>query len=48
MYVKVGINDKDISDMLDLGATHTFVADQLVKELGLRLSDSHTSIKIVI
>jgi len=40
-------NDKDISAMLDLGATHTFVTDRLVKELGLWLSDSHTSMKVV-
>jgi hypothetical protein len=33
--------------ILDSGATHTFVADQLVKELGLQLSDSHTSMKAV-
>jgi hypothetical protein len=40
-------NDKDISVMLDLGATHTFVIDRLVKELGLWLSDSHTSMKVI-
>jgi hypothetical protein len=47
MYVKIGINGKDINAMLDSGATHTFVADRLVKELGLRLSDSQTSMKAV-
>jgi len=47
MYVKIGINGKDVNAMLDSGATHTFVADRLVKELGLRLSDSHTSMKAV-
>jgi hypothetical protein len=45
MYVKIGINGKDVNAMLDSGATHTFVADRLVKELGLRLSDNHTSMK---
>jgi len=40
-------NDKDISAMLDLGATHTFVTDRLVKELALWLSDSHTSMKVI-
>jgi len=45
MYVKIGINGKDVNAMLDSGATHTSVADRLVKELGLRLSDNHTSMK---
>jgi len=47
MYVKIMINGKDVNVILDSGATHTFVADQLVKELGLQLSDSHTSMKAV-
>jgi hypothetical protein len=47
MYVKIGINGKDANAMLDSGATHTFVANRLVKELGLRLIDSHTSMKAV-
>jgi len=47
MYVKIGINGKNVNAMLDSGATHTFVAYRLVKELGLRLSDSHTSMKVV-
>ena len=47
MYVKIRINGKDVNAILDLGATRTFMADQLVKELGLRLSDSHTSMKSV-
>ena len=47
MYVKIRINGKDVNAVLDSGATHTFVADQLVKELGLQLSDSHTSMKAV-
>jgi hypothetical protein len=47
MYVKIGINGKDVNAMLDSSATHTFVADWLVKELGLGLSDSHTSMKVV-
>ena len=47
MYVRIGINGKDVSVMLDSGATHTFIADRLVKELGLRLSDSHISMKAV-
>jgi hypothetical protein len=47
MYVMIGINGKDVNAMLDSGATHTFVADRLVKELGQRLSDNHTSMKAV-
>ena len=47
MYVNLGINGKDMNAMLDSGATQTFVAYRLVKELGLRLSDSHTSMKAV-
>jgi len=47
MYVKIGINGKDVNVMLDSSAIHMFVADRLVKELGLRLSDSHTSMKAV-
>jgi hypothetical protein len=33
--------------MLDLGATHTFLVDQLVKDLGLRLSSSHIFMEVV-
>ena len=47
MYVKIGINDKYVNAMLDLGATHMFVGDRLVKGLVLWLSDSHTSMKTV-
>jgi hypothetical protein len=47
MYVKIGINGKDVNAMLDSGAIHTFVADRLVKEIGLSLSDNHTSMKAV-
>nr|TKR85092.1 hypothetical protein D5086_0000251200 [Populus alba] len=47
MYVKIEINGKGVTTMLDSGATHTFVADRMAKELGLRLSDSQTSMKAV-
>nr|TKS05961.1 hypothetical protein D5086_0000127890 [Populus alba] len=47
MYVKIEINGKGVTAMLDSGATHTFVADRMAKELGLRLSDSQTSMKAV-
>jgi hypothetical protein len=33
--------------MLDLGETHTFLVDQLVKDLGLRLSSSHIFMEVV-
>jgi len=47
MYVRIRINGKDINVILASGATHMFIVDRLVKELGLRLSSSHTSMKAV-
>ena len=47
MYVKIRVNDREIVAMLDSGATNTFVADRLVTQLGLRLSNSQTSMKAV-
>jgi predicted aspartyl protease len=47
MYMRIWINGKDVDAMLDSSATHTFIADRLVKEIGLWLSDSHTLIKTV-
>ena len=47
MYVKLRVNDREIVAMLDSGATNTFVADRLVTQLGLRLSNSQTSMKAV-
>jgi hypothetical protein len=47
MYVKIKVNDREIVAMLDSGATNTFVADRLVTQLGLRLSNSQTSMKVV-
>jgi len=47
MYVRIRINGKDINAILALGATHMFIVDRLVKELGLQLSSSHTSMKAV-
>ena len=35
MYVKIKVNDREITAMLDSGATNTFVADRLVQQLGL-------------
>jgi hypothetical protein len=35
MYVRIRINDKDINAILASGATHMFIVDRLVKELGL-------------
>lgn len=34
--------------MLDLGATHSFMANKLVRELDLWLSNSHTIMKIIV
>lgn len=34
--------------MLDLGATHSFMANKLVRELDLWLSNSHTTMKIIV
>jgi predicted aspartyl protease len=45
MYVKIRVNDKEIVVMLDSSATNTFVADRLVTQLELRLSNSQTSMK---
>jgi predicted aspartyl protease len=47
MYVKIRVNDREIVVMLDSGATNTFVADGLVTQLGLCLSNSQTSMKAV-
>jgi len=47
MYVKIKVNDREIVAMLDSGATNTFVANRLVTQLGLRLSNSQTSMKVV-
>ena len=47
MYVKIRVNDKEIIAMLDSGAMKTFVADKLMAQLGLRLSNSQTTIKTV-
>nr|TKR74271.1 hypothetical protein D5086_0000296720 [Populus alba] len=47
MYVKIRVNDREIVAMLDSGATNTFVADRLVTQLGLRLSNIQTSMKAV-
>jgi len=47
IYVKIRVNDREIVAMLDSGATNTFVANRLVTQLGLRLSNSQTSMKAV-
>jgi len=46
MYVKIRVNDREIVAMLDSGA-NTFVADRLVTQVGLQLSNSQTSMKAV-
>jgi hypothetical protein len=47
IYMRIGIGGKDVGAMLDSSATHMFIADRLVKELGLWLSYSHTLMKAV-
>ena len=47
MYVKIRANDRKIVVILHSSATNTFVADRLVTQLGLRLSNSQMSMKAV-
>lgn len=37
MYVSVAINGRDAVALVDTGATHNFVAERMVKRLGLKL-----------
>jgi len=47
MFVKIRDNDIEIVAMLDSSVTNTFVADRLVTQLWLRLSNIQTSVKAV-
>jgi hypothetical protein len=42
------VNNKNVIAMLDLGATHSFMANELVRELDLWLSNSHTTMMIIV
>ncbi|KAK4383414.1 Transposon Ty3-I Gag-Pol polyprotein [Sesamum angolense] len=46
MYVRVQINGKAVITMLDLGATHNFVADREIQKLGLTLAQHSSRIKV--
>jgi len=41
------VNDKYVIVMLDLGATYIFIANRLLKELDLWLSNNRTTMKAV-
>lgn len=45
MYVKIRVNDREITSMLDFGATNTLVVDKLVTQLELQLSNNYTAMK---
>jgi hypothetical protein len=45
MYVKIRVNDKEITSMLDFGATNILVVDRLVTQLELQLSNNYTAMK---
>jgi hypothetical protein len=45
IYMKFKVNNMNVNVMLDSSATHTFVSNRLVGELGLQLSSSHITIK---
>lgn len=47
IYVYINVNKQLINAILNSGAAHIFLANQLVKDLGLKLSCSHTFIKAV-
>jgi predicted aspartyl protease len=45
IYMKFKVNNMNVNVMLDSSATHTFVSNRLMGELGLQLSSSHITIK---
>lgn len=45
MYVKIRVNDREITSILDFGATNTFIVDRLVTQLELQLSNNYTAMK---
>ncbi|KAL0307084.1 UNVERIFIED_CONTAM: hypothetical protein Sradi_6125700 [Sesamum radiatum] len=47
MYVRVQINGKGVMVMLDISATHNFVAGREIQKLGLTLAQHSSSIKAV-
>lgn len=47
MYVNVKIGDKSIAAMVDIDATHTFVASNIVQTYRLKVTKCATRIKAV-
>jgi len=47
MYVIIRVNGKDVTFMLDSSSTNMFVSSRLVPQLGLRLRNNYTTIKVV-
>jgi predicted aspartyl protease len=47
MYIQTSVNEQPINVMLDSGVTHIFVSNQLVKDLGLRLSSNRNFMKAI-
>ncbi|KAL8097469.1 hypothetical protein AgCh_030558 [Apium graveolens] len=46
MYVKALVNVKIVMDMVDIGATNSFIGMKFVEELGLKLESSSNQIKM--
>ena len=46
-YVQVEMNGNGAEAMLDTGATHNFVANCMVQQLGLKVSKCPSKIKVV-
>ncbi|KAG8363864.1 hypothetical protein BUALT_Bualt19G0066900 [Buddleja alternifolia] len=47
MYVKITINGRVVMAMMDIGATHNFIAEQEIQKLGLNVSEHSSRIKAV-
>ena len=47
MYVKLRLDGQEVLAMVDTGAMHNFVAERIVKTLGLRAAKSECRIKAV-
>lgn len=47
MFVTIQINDKKVQGLVDTGATHNFIVDQVVQMLGLDFKESDNWVKTV-
>lgn len=47
MYVKTFTNDREIMAIVDMSATHNFVAENVVAKLGLKLTQHCSQLKAV-